>query len=258
MPGEGDRWDLVKYDSPEFGGFVFSAAYGEDDLWDVALRYAVEHDGFKFAAGVGYAEYSGLGSLNARGCSLEGATVVNPNSTTQFLNGKSDCSTLGLSGSILHVDTGLFFTGAYGIKWDDYREDAFRAVIATPGPIDETDDFYSLMAGIEQKFGHLGTLGKTTLYGNYEHYNTGAIIAGNSFTATGRPRNLNNLFQQVPAIYGSGAEIDVWGAGVNQNIEAASLDLYLAWQRAAQRSRVAPTDRRAARVRGPSAWSRST
>ena len=55
MPGEGDRYNVVKYDSPEFGGFVGSAAWGEDDFWDVALRYAGEHGGFKFAGGIGYA-----------------------------------------------------------------------------------------------------------------------------------------------------------------------------------------------------------
>ena len=50
VPGEGDRLNVVKYDSPEFGGFVFSTAYGEDDLWDVALRYAGEQAGSNMQA----------------------------------------------------------------------------------------------------------------------------------------------------------------------------------------------------------------
>jgi predicted porin len=32
VPGEGDRYNVVKYDSPEFFGFVASVAWGED--WD--------------------------------------------------------------------------------------------------------------------------------------------------------------------------------------------------------------------------------
>jgi hypothetical protein len=236
VPGEGDRWNLIKYDSPEFGGFVASAAWGEDDFWDVALRYAGESHGFKYAGGIGYSSWTGEGSLNSRGCSVEGGSVVAP-SAAQTTDGSSECTTLGLSGSVIHVETGLFFTGAYGIKRDDNRQAAFSAaaisVGQTPGAVDDSDDFYSLMGGIEQKFGQVGkALGKTTFYGNYEHYNTGAFIGGNSLTATGRPRNLSNVFGVGGTVLGSGAEIDVWGAGVNQNVEAASLDLYLAWQRA--------------------------
>jgi hypothetical protein len=247
VPGEGDRWNVVKYDSPEFGGFVFSAAWGEDDLWDTALRYAAEHHGFKVAAGIGYAEYSGTGSLNERGCTIIGGTGAGADlySAQSVGAGKGDCSSLGLSGSIIHVESGLFFTGAYGIKWDDYRNQAFAlaatAAGSTPGRVHDEDSFYSLQAGIERKLGHLGTLGKSTIYANYEHYDTGAITAGNGLTATSRPRNLGGtsgaLFANpVPGpggvFFGSGADIDVWGAGFNQNIEAASIDLYVAWQRA--------------------------
>ena len=93
VPGEGDRWDLVKWDSPEFGGFVASAAFGEDQFWDVALRYAGESHGFKYAAGIGYQDWSGSGSLNDRGCSIINGTVVAANSN-QSLTGSADCNTL--------------------------------------------------------------------------------------------------------------------------------------------------------------------
>jgi hypothetical protein len=200
------------------------------------LRYAGESHGFKYAAGIGYSDWSGTGSLNTRGCSIIGGTTAAA-SSVQSPTGSADCNQLGLSASIIHVDTGLFFTGAYGVKQDDNRQAAFAAaaIVAgqVPGAVDDSDDFYSLMGGIEQKFGQVGkTLGKTTFYGNYEHYNTGGIIGGNSFTATGRPRNLSDLFGTAGVFLGSGADIDVWGAGLNQNVEAASLDLYLAWQRA--------------------------
>ncbi len=154
VPGEGDRWDLVKWDSPEFHGFVVSAAAGEDQFWDVALRYAGESHGFKYAAGIGYQDWSGSGSLNDRGCSIINGTVVAANSE-QSLTGSADCNTLGLSASIIHVDTGLFFTGAYGVKHDEHRQAAFAAAavanLQAPGAVDQSDDFYSLQAGVERK-----------------------------------------------------------------------------------------------------------
>ena len=120
----------MRYDTPEFGGFVASAAWGEDDFWDVALRYAGEHGGFKFAGGIGYSAWTGQGSLNDRGCSIaKGAANLN----IQYTDGKSECETLGLSASIQHVETGLYFTGAYGIKWDDNREASFKAVVRLDG-----------------------------------------------------------------------------------------------------------------------------
>lgn len=218
VPGEGDRWNLVRYDTPEFGGFVASAAWGDDDFWDVALRYAGEHAGFKFAGGIGYAAWVGQGPLNSRGCAISG--------------GKSDCETLGLSGSVMHSDSGLYFTGAYGIKWDNNREAAFKAVVPGVGKIEDSDSFYSLMVGVERKFGVLGELGKSTIYGEFEHYDTGAIISGNGATASAAPRSLNSLFGLVGSYYGAGADIDVWGIGFNQNIEKASMDLYIAWRHA--------------------------
>jgi len=102
-----------------------------------------------------------------------------------------------------------------------------------PGAVDQSDVLFAPGRRRAKVWRHLGKLGRTTVYGNYEHYNTGGIIGGNSFTATGRPRDLRNLFNTGAVTFlGSGADIDVWGAGVNQNIEAASLDVYLAWQRA--------------------------
>ncbi|MEI9902379.1 MAG: hypothetical protein WDN31_22450 [Hyphomicrobium sp.] len=36
----GDTQNVVRYDSPVFGGFSVSSSWGEDDMWDVAARYA--------------------------------------------------------------------------------------------------------------------------------------------------------------------------------------------------------------------------
>ena len=37
-PGEGDRFNIVRYDTPVIAGFTGSAAWGEDDLWNIALQ----------------------------------------------------------------------------------------------------------------------------------------------------------------------------------------------------------------------------
>jgi hypothetical protein len=242
VPGEGDRWNDVKYDSPEFHGFAFSAAWGEDDFWDAALRYAGGHDGFKLAGGIGYSSWTGGGSLNDRGCAIALTAPASPN-PPQFTGGDSNCQTLGLSGSILHEKTGLFLTGGYGIKWDQNRNASFQgvteiqAVGGTGGNIKDSDDFYFVNAGIEKKFDEFGLkkLGRTTLYGEWEHYDTGGIIGANGLTATARPRTFtaSSGFDNGTggaSRFGAGANIDVLGVGLNQNIEAASLDLYAAYR----------------------------
>ncbi len=48
--------NVVRYNSPTFGGFSVSASWGEDDMWDVAGRYAGEHHGFKLAVAAAYNE----------------------------------------------------------------------------------------------------------------------------------------------------------------------------------------------------------
>ncbi len=57
-------FNLAKYVSPEFSGFVASASWGEDDFWDVALNYEGEFSGFKIAAGIGYGEITDNSQTN--------------------------------------------------------------------------------------------------------------------------------------------------------------------------------------------------
>src|SRR5690606_2519629 len=109
-PGEGSRGNLVRYDTPEIAGFMASAHWGEDDIWGMALRYAGEIGQFTVEAGIGYAEL----------------TVVDEE-CTPFIGGTispAQCEELGPSGSIMHNPSGIFLTGAYGIRWDDAREAA--------------------------------------------------------------------------------------------------------------------------------------
>lgn len=180
--GEGDRYNIVRYDSPEFGGFVASANWGEDDFWAVALKYSGEFHGFKLAAGISYGEITD----NTQG--FGGTTTA----------GNDKGTTLGGSASILHTETGLFVTFAYG-----ETELAQKAVGAGN---DRDYSNWNVQAGIQRKW---NALGATTLYGEYYQGDFGQA-KGNT------------------AIKGS--DVDVWGLAAIQTIDAAALDLYIAYR----------------------------
>ncbi len=63
---DGGRRSRFRYDTPVYGGFTFSAAYGrdilseapnadEDEFYDIALTYKQDHETFETRAGIGYA-----------------------------------------------------------------------------------------------------------------------------------------------------------------------------------------------------------
>ena len=119
------------------------------------------------------------------------------------------CQQLGLSGSVMHVATGLFVHGAYGVRWDD------NVSLVNPALKDKSDRYY-IQAGIEQKF---FALGKTTLFGEYQHWNigtTGATVG--SAPSTGLATGVTS------------SETTMWGLGVNQAIEAAAMDVFVNYQ----------------------------
>ncbi|MEQ1696994.1 MAG: hypothetical protein ABL901_14250 [Hyphomicrobiaceae bacterium] len=182
--GEGNRRNLVKYDSPALAGFIASASVGEDKFWDVALRYAGEFSGFKLAAGIGY-EVTTDGNVTPTGTGER-------NCINNVVGGSDvQCQQLGVSGSVMHVPTGLFVTGVYGQRSDDKATN------------NKESTHWRVVAGIEQKF---TSLGKTTVFGEYAQYDIG-----------------NNA---ALGIGSAAAESTVWGLGLNQTIDAAAMDLY--------------------------------
>jgi predicted porin len=184
QPGEGERrFDGVRYVSPEFAGFAVSAFWGADDFWDVALRYKGEFGGFSVAAGIGYGEIT------------DGVQTQ----TTAGSRANIDAQQFGGSVSVLHKDTGLFVNFGAGEKEDDGL---------APG-LDNKDNFYSVQAGIEQKF---FPLGKTTVFGEYYDY-SGAALTRNLFGS------------QV-----IGSDVESYGFGVAQGVDAAALTLYLTYR----------------------------
>jgi predicted porin len=146
------RRNVVRYDSPTFGGLQFQAAWGESDIWAVSLAYAGEFSGFRLAAKIAYGEVSDP-NLDCE------STGGSPTTHTE-----SDCQLWSVGASIMHVPTGLFLTGNYGEHNDDLRG---------PG-VDASDTAWYVHGGIEQKFNQLG---KTTLYGEYGEQENGFAAA---------------------------------------------------------------------------------
>ena len=140
LPFDGSRRDIVRYDSPSFGGFHASGSYspvgGTESVWDAALRYAGEFSGFRLAAGIGYRdEDNNVGLL---------PTPLPALSTRDRVYGGS--------ASLMHMGTGLFVNVAAA---QVNQESALGA-----------SDYrgYHVQAGWENR---IWAVGKTTVYGEY-------------------------------------------------------------------------------------------
>lgn len=186
----GDSFDIIRYDTPTFAGFTLSASWGEDDIWDVALTYEKEWGDFEVAAGIAYTE-----STDAE----DDGTAV-------------DQDTIAGSISIIHNPTGLNFTFATGQR--DFNNMATRS----------DADFYYFKAGIFQRF---NSLGKTAIYGEYGEYND---FFYNDGSAGADEAAISNALSGANTNIITGSEATVYGAGIVQYIDAAAMQLYLAYR----------------------------
>ena len=209
-PGEGSRGNLVRYDSPKFAGFTAHAHWGEDDIWGVALKYKNKIGGFKLAGGLGYGEMT----ERDEEC-LSEAGMQNIAGGAALTHG-SRCRELGMSGSVMHMPTGLFVTGIYGIRWDEGRAAALTAGgfanDVGAGDLEELT-MWHIQAGIEQKW---VSLGKTTIFAGYQEREAGYAVRDN-----------NGNFNQFGGVNITNFEFDMWEVGFNQQIKAAAMDIYL-------------------------------
>ncbi|MGE0318771.1 MAG: porin [Hyphomicrobiaceae bacterium] len=128
--------NVVRYDSPTFGGFSVSASWGEDDMWDVAARYAGEFNGIKVAVAAAYWSQNDVSNV------LGG-------DTGQYWE---------IGAYVQHVPTGLFAYGAYGADLD--------APFGFAGQ--NLGETWYFKAGLRRKW---NALGHTVLYGEYGNRN---------------------------------------------------------------------------------------
>lgn len=234
QPGEGRRFDMIRYDTPEIAGFKGIVDFGEDDTWEVGLRYEGEFNGIKIASAIAYGENTEgpLDAFNADpepgfqclGNFFNGETIGGPGTDTK-------CRQLGGSVSVMHVESGLYANFAAGYMEDDAInfDPGFQAG-AIP---DDRSSFYAFEVGIEKKWHELG---KTTLFAQYYHNDGGSQdrtvievlpdFAWNDVTATaaGSPGNgpSNGDLQS--------SELQSYGLGIIQGIDNAAMNVYLVYR----------------------------
>jgi hypothetical protein len=200
------RNNAISYTTPTFAGFSLQAAWGEQDavddgMWDVAVRYAGEFSGFRVAAAASYGRNVG-GTSDA-----EDSTSAN---IPSFGDG-ADLRKWQGSASVLHVASGLYLTGAYARQ--SYHGDSpdeliqFGAALGDNRP--DTTMWY-LQGGVSQNWTGMG---KTVVYGEYGRFNDGA--AG---LLTGGGDSIIS------------SELNFFGVGVVQHIDAAAMELFLAYR----------------------------
>jgi predicted porin len=175
------RGNFVRYDTPLLAGFMLSASAGEDQVWDVALRYQAEWQNFRFAGGIGF-----MDDREELYADLKG------------------------SASLLHTATGLYLSGAAGVRDDDRS-----GIIGRPPA-----HFQYLQAGIRQSW---LPFGPTTLYGDagiYRNFGVGEFLRVDPNT------------QQL-VVWGTLAETEVmrWGFGIEQSFEETGVLVYLQMHR---------------------------
>ena len=208
----GSRLDTVKYVSPTFAGFTFSAAWAEDDFWDVGLRYAGEFNGVRIAAGIGYFE----------------DRDEEPDTTLD--DGSRRLKELKGSASIWHVPSGLFVSAAFGHR--EFGGTDATMIRTNQGPNFDParvanrpdQDFWWVAAGVNKNFFGIGN---TSLYVEYSE--TRDTQAGRQLDLSGR--------DATGAVVGGLQRFNVlsdsttmWGAGIVQNIDAAAMELYLSYR----------------------------
>jgi predicted porin len=203
-PGEGDRREAVLYETPEFAGFSASASWGGDDFWDAGLRFEKEIGDFEIEAGIAYSENTDNNDDSAsHGCP---ARNVDPNTN-------SKCQGFAGSISVMHKKSGLYGNFAAGEMWDDTVDSTTN--FAGTG-VDDSYKFWATEVGIQQKWNHLG---KTTLFGQYYSYSGGGMT---QTVAANDP--INTFGANSAQIFSS--EVDSWGLGIMQKIDAADMKLY--------------------------------
>ena len=170
------RANFMRFDTPTMLGFILSTSFGENDTWDVALRYRAEWQGLHFAGGIGF-----MDDRDDRYRDLKG------------------------SASVLHAATGLYLSGAAGV-----RENKRSSIIDRPPAY-----FYYLQGGVSKKW---LPYGNTTVYGDlgvYQNYSVGEML-----------RVDPNTGQLV--VWGTLAQTEVvrWGFGAEQSFDEAGVLLY--------------------------------
>jgi hypothetical protein len=98
-----NRTELVRYDSPSWKGFIYSASVAEaGDYWGTMLRYFREDGGFRVAAQLGYERVTDIATPG----------VVDP-ANLAYVGAPPNGTGASVALSTMHLPTGLFVQGHY-------------------------------------------------------------------------------------------------------------------------------------------------
>ncbi|OYW54215.1 MAG: hypothetical protein B7Y80_13070 [Hyphomicrobium sp. 32-62-53] len=185
--------NVVRYDSPTFGGFSVSASWGADDMWDVAARYAGEFSGFKLAAAAAYNEVS--------------------DQQYNFGANLPDQQYFQAGLFLMHVPTGLFGLVNYGQLDTDVT-----GVVAA----NEAETWYGKI-GLRSR---LSALGHTVFYGEYLNGDGGASGVDTLGTAAVADDVFVQSFNSELTVWGGGIvqEIDAAAMSVWVKYRHLSID----------------------------------
>ncbi len=208
------RTELVRYDSPTYHGFIYSAVVAEaGDYWGTMLRYANEFSGIRIAGALGYERITDIATPAAGSVGPTNAAFTGP---------RPDITAWGIALSAMHVPTGLFIQGHYNaVDFGDIAPGAASGYWGqgTVGPKKDVDHWF-IQGGITKNwFGY----GNTTLYGEYGQANDWGADqgAGRNFAGTNGLTTVNGV---------TDTQLTIWGFGVAQNFDAAATAVYAGYR----------------------------
>ncbi len=240
----------VRYDSPTFGGFRLEASYSDTygglnnspfgnifvrnndapEVWDLAVFYNEDWGDFKVSAAYSYTQSNG------------NFFAVNADASTHIHQ---------VGATLMHSPTGLGVYGYYNYEEIDGNytdvinpgadftfnpktgavDPAVAAVTGTTQGVPSWDSWY-FKPFIKRTWNPLGA---TTFYGEYGQYNDGYNgIAGSNQCLAGVGTAAGTNAAAVCAANGnlfvSGSELERFGLGAVQEIDAAAMHVFARWQ----------------------------
>ena len=215
----------IRYDSPTFGGFRFEVSYSDDyggltsvsgpntgprfdapEVWDAALFYNDDWGDFKISAAYSY-------------------TMSNGNYFSA--NPAGDTNVHQVGATFMHAPTGLGIYGYY--NYEDIGGNFVNRNGVQQG-VPSWDSWY-LKPFIKRAWNPLGS---TVLYGEYGRYNdgyngiAGADNCGTFVTGTTAGNFCGN--NVANSLFVTGSEVERWGLGAVQEIDAAAMHVFARWQ----------------------------
>lgn len=199
----GDTANVVRYDTHTIAGFTFAASYGEDDIWDVGVRYEGEARGFQVAAAIAYTQSTDENGLEGECCELDNNVIVG-------------------SVAVLHEPSGLNALVAAGQQSFDQGLVDADGIFRTPA---DASFIYTKLGWIT-KWSRLGPLAFYGEYGHFEDFLT-AVDDGSVVTSLAS----NGVCATAGNCRITGSNVDVWGLGIVQTIDAAEMQMYVGYRK---------------------------